>query len=208
MLDHPSPSSAFDPIVLSGSEPFARGGKRHCYVHPADSDLCVKVAARSDDPDCHAQQRLDIEDNALLKRRVGETVFDRIPEIAAVVDTGLGPGIVMPMYRDADGRISRSLADVIREQGLTSSLAHAIDDLKQWQRKQRLLTRDTGPHNVLAVYLGGDAWSLVIIEGWQNRRQRWPALLHPLVEGYLIHRQLRKFDRRVAHILKTRHEGT
>ena len=207
MPGQPPPSSAPDPLVLSGAEPFARGNKRHCYVHPADPSLCVKVAARADSGECHAQQKLDLEDHALLKRRGSAALFDRIPEIAGVVDTDLGPGIVMRIYRDADGRISRTLAAVVRERGLTPCLARAIDELKQWQRQQRLLTRDTGPHNVLAVRLGDDDWTLAIVEGWQNRGHRWIALLHPRLEDFLIGRQQRKFDRRVAHILTVRGKG-
>ncbi len=199
MLEYPNSSAASDPLVLSGKEPFARGGKRHCYVHPFDSTLCVKVAARAEGEDCHAQQRLDLEDYALLKKHGRESVFERIPEIAGVVDTDLGPGIVMQLYRDADGRISRKLAEVVREQGLTPNLLRAIDDWKQWQRERRLLTWDTGPHNVLAVCQGDDDWKLVIIEGWLHRRHRWLAQVHPVFEGYLIRRQLRKFDRRVGY---------
>ena len=207
MLEKPTPSLASGPLVLSGDQPFARGSKRHCYVHPANSALCVKVAARADGPECHAQQRLDLEDHALLKKRGGEAMFDRIPEIEGVVETDLGPGIVMPLYRDADGRISRSLADIIRERGLSPALNRAIEDLKQWQRSRRLLTCDSGPHNVPAVRAADDAWSLVIAEGWQNRRQRWLARLHPRLERYLIARQLRKFDRRVAHLLRAHRGG-
>jgi len=202
MLGKPLPPAASDPLVLSGSEPFARGGKRHCYVHPADPALCVKVAARSGGRDCHAQQKLDLEDYALLKEQGREAVFERIPKIAGVVDTDLGPGIVMEVCRDADGQISRKLADVIRERGLTPALNRAIDDLKQWQREQSLLTRDTGPHNVLAVHRGDDDWKLVIVEGWLHRRNRWLAPIHPAVESYLIGRQLRKFDQRVAYATK------
>ena len=208
MLEYPIPSSASDPLVLSGKEPFARGGKRHCYVHPSDSALCVKVAARAEGEDCHAQQKLDLEDYALLKKRGREAVFERIPEIAGVVDTDLGPGIVMQLYRDANGRISRKLAEVVRERGLTPTLIRAIDELKQWQRKHRLLTRDTGPHNVLAVCLGEDDWKLVIIEGWLNRRHRWLAQVHPLFEDYLIGRQLRKFDRRVGYSARKHRDGS
>lgn len=200
----PSPSSAS--LTLAGLEPFAKGGKRHCYVHPANSSLCIKVAARPDGRDCHAQQKLDLKDHALLKKRGREAVFERIPEIAGVVETDLGPGIVMQIYRDANGRISRKLADVIQERGLAPALIRAVDELKEWQRKQRLLTRDTGPHNVLAVRLGDDDWRLVIIEGWLHRRNRWLALIHPVLERYLIDRQLRKFDRRVAHLARNRRD--
>ena len=185
-------------IALSGQEPFARGTKRHCYVHPDDPDLCVKVAARAD-ADCLRQQRWDLEDCKRLRARGAGSVFDRIPAIVGVVDTDLGRGIVMRLYRDRDGRISRNLSQAIREHGLTPSLIRAIDGMKRWLRKERLLTMDTAPYNVVAVRLGG-GWKLMIIEGWENRKYRWLASLHPFVKDRLIARQLRKFDRRVSRV--------
>ncbi len=117
------------------------------------------------------------------------------------------PVIVMRLYRDADGRISRPLAEIIKERGLTASFIGAIDELKRWQRKERLLTRDTGPHNVLAVHRGGDEWTLVIIEDWLNRRHRWLARLHRALADRLIERELRKFDRGVARLTGLPGEG-
>ncbi len=129
-------------------------------------------------------------------------MFDRIPAITGLVDTDLGQGIVMRLYRDRDGRISRNLSQVIREHGLTPSLIRAIDGMKQWLRKERLLTVDTAPYNVVAVRLGGGGWKLMIIEGWENRKYRWLASLHPFVKDRLIARQLRKFDRRVSRVVE------
>ena len=197
----PAPS-----LVLSGQEPFARGTKRHCYVHPDDPDLCVKVAARAD-ADCLRQQRWDLEDCERLRARGAASVFDRIPAITGVVDTDLGRGIVMRLYRDRDGRISRNLSQVIREHGLTPSLVQAIDGMKRWLRKERLLTRDTAPYNVVAVRSGG-GWKLMIIEGWENRKYRWLASLHPLVKDRLIARQLRKFDRRLSRMVQAPRTGS
>lgn len=187
-------------LALSGHEPFARGSKRHCYVHPDDPGLCVKVPARAD-ADCLRQQSRDLEDCERLRARGTDSVFDRVPEIVGVVDTDLGRGIVMRLYRDRDGRISRNLSQVIREHGLTPSLVRAIDGMKRWLRKERLLTSDTAPYNVVAVRSGG-GWTLMIIEGWGNRKYRWLASLHPFVKDRLIARQLRKFDRRVSRMVQ------
>ncbi|MXW91413.1 MAG: hypothetical protein F4114_00375 [Rhodospirillaceae bacterium] len=188
------------PLALSGLEPFAKGGKRHCYVHPADPGLCVKVVARADEPQCAVEQRQDIEDYAWLKRHRPEAIFERIPAFAGIVETDLGAGIVMQLYRDADGRISRNLTELLREHGLTPALDRAIDELKRWQREYRLLTRDTGPHNVVAVRSDGGGLKLTIIEDWLNRRHRWLARLHPVLTDFLIERELRKFDRRLAKV--------
>ncbi len=191
-------------LSLTGLEPFAKGGKRHCYVHPADDDLCIKVVADSDDERNHEQHRLELEDYAALKTRGSDSLFDRIPEIKGVVETDLGTGIVMRLYRDADGRISRTLSDVIREGGLAPPLVEAVDELRRWLRRQRLLTGDTGPHNVLGVSLGQDEWKLVIVEGWINRRHRRLARLHRRLTDWLIGRQLRKLDRSIARLVESR----
>ena len=199
-ISEPS-KSPLHSLALSGQEPFARGTKRHCYVHPDDPDLCVKVAARAD-ADCLRQQRWDLEDCERLRARGADSVFDRIPAIVGVVDTDLGEGIVMRLYRDRDGRISRNLSQVIREHGLTPTLIQAINELKRWLRKERLITMDTAPYNVVAVRLGGGGWKLMIIEGWQSRKYRWLASLHPFIGDRLIARQLRKFDRRVSRVVE------
>ena len=191
-------------LALAGCEPFARGSRRLCYVHPDDPDLCVKVVADAEDERCLREQGRDIEGYRRLRASGSDAVFDRIPAIEEVVDTDLGKGIVMRLYRDPDGRISRNLAQVIQEHGLTPSLTRAIEALKRWLRKERLLTRDTAPYNVVAVRSGDGGWRLMIIEGWANRRYRWLAWLHPLVADRLISRQLRKFDRRVSRLTETR----
>ena len=183
-------------LSLAELEPFARGGWRHCYVHPDDPNLCIKVPAAADER-CHAAQRMDIEDYAWVKKQGRVQLFERIPRIEAVIETDRGLGIVMRLFRDADGSISRPLSSLIGERGLTRFLP-VIDDWKRWVRQQRLLTGDTGPHNLLALHLGSDEWKLVIVEGWMNRRHRWLAALHPVFLDFLIDRELRKFDRRAS----------
>lgn len=183
------------PLSLGDREPFAIGGYRHCYVHPDDPDLCIKVPARVDDRRCHAAQRMDLEDQRLLRAYWPKTVFDRIPSIQGTVETDQGMGIVMHLCRDADGSLSRPLAGLIREHGLTAFIP-AIDDWKRWLRRQRLITRDTGPYNIVAVRLAASEWRLVIAEGWLHRRYRWLGTLHPAIADSLIEHQLRKFDRR------------
>ena len=202
-IPHLSPA-----LSLAGAEPFAMGSKRHCYVHPHDASLCVKVLSRADDERGHAEQRKELEDYLLLGERGSETLFDRIPAIVGIVTTDLGDGIVSRMCRDADGRISRNLGELIRGHGLTPALAGAIDEHKQWQREQRMLTRDTGPHNVVAVSLGRREWKLVIIEGWVNRKLRWLTRRCRTFADYMIGRELRKFDRRVASLARMHGGGS
>ena len=194
------PFCSVDPEVLALSEfrPFTRDGKRHCYVHPDNPGLCVKVVARAEDQRCHARQQEDLEDVVALRRLGLESAFAHIPTIEGVVETDLGRGIVMQLHRDADGRISRNLEDLVRDMGLTPHLIEAIDELKGWMRATRLFTRDFCPRNCIAVHLGGEKWRVMISEGWLNRRHRWLAETHPYFLDRLIERELRKFDRCLA----------
>ena len=187
-------------LWLSGLEPFAAGRKRHCYVHPGDVGLCVKVPLGGDNGPGDAEQRRELEDYALLKKRGPEAAFDRIPAIKGVIGTDLGLGIVSRLCRDADGRISGNLAELIRSRGLTPALVEAMDELKAWLRARRLLTRDTGPHNIVAMRRGEEEWKLMIVEGWIHRRYGWLARRSRFVTDRMIDRQLRKFDRRVAKL--------
>lgn len=196
------------PLALTGCEPFAIGKRRHCYVFPDDPDLCVKVVADAEDERCLREQQRDLDGFRRLSARGSDGVFDRIPVIEGVVDTDLGEGIVMRLYRDHDGRISRNLAQVIRKHGLTPSLIRAIDELKRWLQKERLLTRDTGPHNVVAVLSGEDDWKLMIIEGWTNRRYQWLTWLLPFIKDRLIARQLRKFERRLLGVVQASQDNS
>ena len=190
-------------LSLAGLEPFARGTKRHCYVHPDDAGLCVKVPARADDPDGRARQWLELAVYASMMASGPEEPFDRIPAIEGVVRTDVGLGLVQRLCRDADGRISRTLLETIREGGLTSSLAAAVEELKRWQRDRGVLVRDMTPSNVVAIRLGRDEWKPMIVDGFRTLRRRRPARFSGVLDGYRIRREQRGFDRMIAAEMET-----
>ena len=189
------------PLVLSGLEPFAKGRRRRCFVHPGNADLCVKVPVAGEDGASHYEQRLEVESFASLKKRA-PAALDRIPEIMGVVETDYGLGIVSRMLRDTDGQISRKLADLLRAGSLTPGLAEEIGELKAWIRDRRLFIGDTGPHNVVAMRLGADEWKLMIVEGWMHRRRYWLIRRNRFAADYWIDRQLRRFDERAQYCLR------
>lgn len=186
-------------IALAGNEPFAKGGYRHAYVHPDNPDLCVKVPARRDDTQAEAMQRREIADWKWLLRHGREAWFERIPVIHGVAHTDQGTGIVSQLCRDANGQISRNLAIIMRTQGgdVTPALVAEIEQFKEWIRRERMLTRDTGPQNMIAQRLYENTWKLVIAEGWVHPLCRW-------LPGRFVHggnaagrRQIAKFERRM-----------
>lgn len=192
-------------ILLAGHRPFAMGSKRSCYVHPSNPNLCIKVLSNTcDKRDGIVAQQLEVDDYSVLKRCERSDLFDRIPRFEGTVETDLGLGIVSQLLRDVDGEISQNLAKLLEKQGLTPELVKAIDKLKQWLHEQHLLTRDTGPHNIVAMRVANSKWHLVIIEGWINRKFRWLHYRSTHLATYLINRQLRKFDRRMEYLITTK----
>lgn len=181
------------------------GSKRSCYVHPSNHNLCIKVLSNTcDKHDGIVAQQLEVDDYSVLQRCERSALFDRIPRFEGTVETDLGLGIVSQLLRDVDGEISQNLAKLLQKQGLTPELVKAIEKLKQWLHEQHLLTRDTGPHNIVAVRVANSKWHLVIIEGWINRKFRWLHCRSTHLATYLINRQLRKFDRRMEYLITTK----
>lgn len=183
-------------LSVGDREPFATGVHRLCFVHPDDPDLCVKVLARADDPRSRREQRRDVEDSvALRKRRVPlrhmSLVEDRVM-------TDLGVGLVSPLCRDANGQISRNVADIIREQGCTPGMSAALAELKRWLRDQRIPTRGLIPANLVAVRARAGGYRLVMIESLLDRRFDWLARRHRGFSNYAVDRRLRKLDLRIA----------
>ena len=203
------------------------GSKRSCYVHPSNHNLCIKVISNTcNKHDGIVAQQLEVDDYSVLQRCERSALFDRIPRFEGTVETDLGLGIVSQLLRDVDGEISQNLAKLLQKQGLTPDLVKAIDKLKQWLQEnlsvagwqkvkaidklkqwlheQHLLTRDTGPHNIVAMRVANSKWHLVIIEGWINRKFRWLHCRSTHLATYLINRQLRKFDRRMEYLITTK----
>ena len=188
-------------LRLQEAQPFAKGSHRLVYVHPHNPDLCIKVPSRPLDPLCRKAQRRELRDWAWLQRWGRKVWFDRIPTIEGVVSTDLGDGIVSRLYRDESGRIATSLVQTLRAEGLSPSLAQAIDEIEEWLRRHRLPTWDTAPYNMIAVRSGGDRWTLFIIEGWVHR---WCHLFPWAVRSAgdaMVDRQILRFRERLAALI-------
>jgi hypothetical protein len=150
-------------LLLSETEPFARGGRRACYFHPADPGLCVKVALPGKEPEILRRQappwgrfrsRAVFDENMAdsrfarrLQRRLGERAFKHIPRVHDFIETDLGPGLVFDLVRDADGRVSLSGKGFIVENGITAAVREALEKLKRFFLENRILIRDPFPHN-------------------------------------------------------------
>jgi hypothetical protein len=119
-------------IFLANSSPFARGGKRDCFVHPEFPDRCVKVHRLDALPEnlhknASWSRRMrksveafdeNISDFNVLSMFSGGALFNKhVPLLYGWEMTDRGRGLVMELFRDSNGLISRSLREYIWEHG-------------------------------------------------------------------------------------------
>ena len=175
-------------LVLTGQEPFARGGNRLCFVHPEDDLRCIKVRR----PDFTLEDRrrekgfpknlkplASFDDNReeylvmkQLRRTYGEPIFRHISRCFGFVDTDLGKGLVSELIRDHDGAISQTLKKYLWDHGLTEACQVAINDLcRFWEQ---------GGYSFTGSFTAQHRRSTE--PTWKNRPagcNRWPGQFRP-----------------------------
>lgn len=204
-------------LTLADQEPFAIGGTRRCYVHPHDENLCVKVLR----PDRTAAARL--ADARGWRRLKGRRGFDdqrkelkayrrlsrrppgdwaHVPRCHGAVRTDQGIGIVTELHRDWHGGFPLNLEQLLATpSGMTEALAAAIAEFKAWLRRERFLSRDLLPHNIIAVAVEERRYRLVIVDGIGNSELLPLSSWFDVCARHKIERKIRKFDQRVRMLL-------
>lgn len=175
-----SPGPDATPLSLAGIEPFGVGGRRKCYVHPLDPSKCVKVL-RQDDKRTrrHKKSRLipssirrehdNNEDERIvlerIEKRLGHEMREHLPKCYGYHPTDEGPGLVLDLVRDADGKISRTLRELFTEGFEPKQFRQAFDEFSAFLLQNRILTRNLHDHNLVASHREDGSWKLYLIDG-------------------------------------------
>ena len=205
-------------LQLKNIEPFACGGNRLCFVHPDDSNRCIKV--RRPDftlADCRRKKgfpknlrRLSsFDDNReeyriiqQLRHWTGDSTFDHIYRCFGFVDTDFGVGLETELIRDADGLISLSLKQFLWEVGYTDHCRQAVEQLTTFWRVHKIPSRDLLTHNIVVqLDSEGGISRLVVIDGLGSSTL---IPLHWLPSKYQIRRvdtRLQRFEARLAEFV-------
>lgn len=182
MTTEPSNSSqAPSPIALSGTEPFAVGGRRRCYAHPLELNKCIKILRTDSKRTVRMakskgliprQWRREYNNNAheqkileSLEHQIGSDLDQHLPRSYGNVETDLGPGLVLTLVRDHDQKISRSIRELITAGMDVDLLRPAFDQFSEFLLHHRVLTRTILDHNIVAQDHGDGSWQLFIIDG-------------------------------------------
>jgi hypothetical protein len=204
-------------IDLSACTPFASGYNRHCYRHPQDPALCLKVL-RPENIEARFQRqswpkkalgRGRINDNQqeirahrqralkkLLDSGREDLAWAHLPRFYGSTDTSLGPANVSDFLANEDGTPAQTLEQYLQERGFDQPAKAAAARFCNWLLETGILTRNLLPHNlVICQRLGQPELFLVDGLGAPSVPNRLAAL--PAWRRRYINRRIRRFYLRI-----------
>lgn len=210
-------------LELLGVMPFARGGNRLCYVHPEKPDVCVKVR-RPDFSIIDLRKKKgfpkslkplsSFDDNAEefrvlsdFEKSIGAEVFAHICRCYGYQKTDMGLGLCVELVRDHDGRVSKTLKQVIWDDGYDEQLQQAVECLKAHWIRYAVPSRDLLLHNIVVQRSEKGIERLVVIDGL-GASGILPSFLLPRWYCLLkARRKIENLDSRIQDLLASRATG-
>jgi hypothetical protein len=169
-------------IALASAAPFARGGKRECFVHPLHPDRCIKVP-RPDSLPADLKRKApwmrsmrksvdDFDENVSDWKVLNDihgagdtTLWRHLPRFYGWEETDRGRGLVIELVRDADGLIARTLLDRLWESGYDEPMKAAVAELAAFWEARTIPSRSLGLHNIVAQARQDGGFRLLVIDG-------------------------------------------
>ncbi|MGI9295267.1 MAG: YrbL family protein [Pseudomonadales bacterium] len=152
-------------LQISDSHLIGKGSERTCYVHPENSDQCIKINHSSLTKQSDNELKyLTI----LLKRNIS---WQHIPKLYGVVQTNLGDGVVYDLIRDYDGEVSKTLAHYLTSETDIEEarrIVAALQEFRDYLLSQHIMVRDPNATNFALQKYNQDKVRLVLIDGIGN----------------------------------------
>ena len=198
-------------IDLSEAEPFRIGRNRVCYLHPGDPSKCIKIRSQSADPKprklanrlhhkvIDLSGRLDFNTAEMRNYNlVKESLRGHLPEYFGIEPTSIGPGLVVELVRDYDGRQSVALLEHIGRHGKIAdpALWRPFEDLFERLRAHDILLYDLNLLNIILRQDEAGAFTPVIVDLKSLNSRR--TLLQ--LAGWSKAQAHRKLDRRIRQL--------
>jgi hypothetical protein len=150
-----------DPSTLIG-----KGLHRECFVHPDNSDWCVKIIVAGNSN----ENRREAKYYGLLSRR--GISWEMLTRFHGLVETNLGEGAVFDLVRDYDGGVSKTLTHYLSSEELTTvnsvPLARALAKLRVYLLENRVVTMTLKTKNILFKKTAESDGKLVIVDNVGN----------------------------------------
>ncbi|KPQ01926.1 YrbL family protein [Marinobacter sp. HL-58] len=204
-------------IDLSGCEPFASGYNRHCYRHPDDPALCLKVL-RPENIEARYQRqtwpkkalgRARIDDNRqelrahrqtaiskLLMNNQSSLVWAHLPRFHGTADTSRGPANISELITDSNGSPAATFEHYLRHRGFDQPIQEAVQRFCTWLLQTGILTRNLLPHNLVIADRNGQP-ELFLVDGLGAPAIPDKLAAIPAWRRRYINRRIRRFYLRI-----------
>ena len=130
-----------------------------------------------------------------------ESVWDHVPRYFGTVETDLGIGVVTHLFTNEDGTLPRNLEDLLRDSKMEVPVK-AIDQFKNWLRKELFLSRNLLPHNIIVVHETPKLKKLIIVDGIGNSEFVPLSTWFTTLARRKIERRIRFFEHRVELLIQ------
>jgi hypothetical protein len=130
-------------------------------IRGAGSSAYFARFRREYDNNAHEKQVLD-----KIFQRIGPAMTRHLPRCYGMFPTDLGPGLVLDLMRDHDGKISRSIRELISTGTSLADLRPAYDQFAQFLLDYKVQTRNLLDHNLVARRDANNHWTLFLIDGF------------------------------------------
>lgn len=205
-------------IDLSSIEPFASGYNRHCYRHPGDPALCLKVL-RPENIEARFQRqvwpkkllgRTRIDDNRqelrahrqqAIRRLVAggrsELIWAHLPQFHGAVRTSLGLANMSELLAGSDGVPCETLEHYLNVHGFDQPTRDAANRFCNWLLDTGILTRNLLPHNLVIADRNGQP-ELFLVDGLGAPTIPDKLATFPAWRQRYIGRRIRRFYLRIG----------
>ena len=153
-------------LTLESSQLIGKGLRRECYFHPDDENKCVKVVVAGDQKETVREQSC----YRLLDKR--DISWKMLARFYGNVETDRGSGAVFELIRDFNGEVSKTLEQYFSADYATEinyqDLSRALPLLKQYLLKEKIVTMDIKPQNIVYKKINESEGDLVVIDNIGN----------------------------------------
>jgi len=140
----------------------ASGAYVHCYRHPDDPNLCIKVITSNP----KAAKRLRTDISYYHKIHSQKKDLSQVSDMLGSCLTDLGPGHLYECITDADGSVSKTLGHYITEHPeMLNEVIAALRELAHYLLKNRILISDLHVKNILLRITPGTPPTAIIVDG-------------------------------------------
>ncbi len=149
-------------LILEEKHIIGQGKDRICYIHPDDSDKCVKIIKVNRS---HKQSIREHSYYKFMERKNKDMRF--LSKFYGKVNTNLGFGLVFELCRDSDIKISNSIGYYFENNLYEESLS-IIDNLKKLRKnltKNTIVFTDFNSNNILYKT---ETKTIMVIDGIGN----------------------------------------